>query len=437
MSLHVPRQCSRCGASFICNIGSVGECQCFSVGLTNRERAFIAERYDDCLCAACLHELRAAYRDHTLRNSTYDLAYRADHHNARQDAASSNLSITFVGITCGRVFAVVAAMFVWLSASSSVAQLQRTFGAGADTLLLFRPGAGQNFGQDARFFPRNVFGLPDTAAREDVPSANPAQICSLGMGGEIILGFKNAVLVDRSGADFTVFENAFRKFDGSVFAEPATVAVSRDGVRFVEFPFDSLSLRGCAGRTPTRGNESPFSPDRSGGDSFDLATIGMDSVRWIKLKDISAMVLNNPRHPFWDPTISGFDLDAIVALHLVSLRQPTSVQQRSDIPQTPEPLPLSITVQERFVSIVSAEDAASTSFAATLYNALGMAVQPARYAESAGAVFLHCDNLPQGMYILVVSVLPPLQSTTTQGISHHSFYRNSYYVQNIVFSSAR
>lgn len=186
-----------------------------------------------------------------------------------------------------------------------------------DTVFAFRPGSGQNAGQSAPYFPGNILGVPDTAARYDVPAVRPEHICSLGMGGEIVVGFRSAVIRDREGPDFVIFENAFFTSlgGGRIYAEPGRVAVSRDGVHFVEFPFDSLTLRGCAGHTPTIGNVNPYDA-AAGGDAFDLADIGMDSVRFIRITDISEMVKNNPKHPNWDPTISGFDLDAVLALHL-------------------------------------------------------------------------------------------------------------------------
>ncbi len=189
--------------------------------------------------------------------------------------------------------------------------------SGIDTVYWFHPGSGQAVGQSPAFFPQNIFGLPDTNARWNVPSSDPRQICSLGMDGVIVVGWKNFVLVDGPGPDFTVFENAFAYGNGKIFAEPAEVSVSRDGIHFVAFPFDSLSLEGCAGRTPTNGAGNPFDPAESGGDAFDLATLGIDSVRFIKIRDISRMVAENPDHPYWSPVISGFDLDAVVGLHLV------------------------------------------------------------------------------------------------------------------------
>lgn len=190
----------------------------------------------------------------------------------------------------------------------------------ADTVVMFRPGSGPGIGREAKYFPKNVLGLPDSSARPTVPSVDPVQILSLGLGGEIVLGF-NVPIVDGPGADFTVFENAFLYNLGGkqrTFAEPAAVAVSRDGVSFTEFPFDSLTLVGCAGITPTDGRADPFNPTNSGGDQFDLSTVVMDSIRYLRLRDVTGIVINNPNHPSWDPTLTSFDLDAVVALHTAS-----------------------------------------------------------------------------------------------------------------------
>ena len=259
---------------------------------------------------------------------------------------------------------------------------------GADTVISVRWGTGQDFGRTN--FPANVLGLPDTLARSERPSNNPAQVCSLGMGGEVVLGWKNAVLVNRPGADFTVFENAFINFTGRAFAEPAKIAVSRDGVRFVEFPFDSLTLKGCAGVTPVNGNQSPFNPQLSGGDSFDLASIGMDSVRFIKITDISAMVLSNPRHPFYDPTITGFDLDAIVGLSLVSQQRVTSVALQKN---------RNITVKNHndFCTIELPEP--TMNAVCTLYNVQGAQTLTFTAHEQTSFSTAH---LARGAYFLVV-----------------------------------
>lgn len=187
------------------------------------------------------------------------------------------------------------------------------------TVFAFRPGKGQNFGQDSAYFPRNIFGPPDTAARPDRPSADPRHILSLGMGGEIIVGFKNRVVVDGPGVDFVIFENAFRTPSGKVFVEPAVVSVSRDGVRWTTFPWDSLTLRGCAGLTPTNGAALDFldPAQGGGGDWFDLGTLHIDTIRYIRISDITGWLAAHPEHPLWDPTLSGFDLDAVGSRYLV------------------------------------------------------------------------------------------------------------------------
>ncbi len=300
------------------------------------------------------------------------------------------------GKDCGSRFAFV--FFILLSIGAlrnSVSFAQpRTFGAGADTVFSVRWGTGQNFGRDK--FPANVLGLPDTTARADRPATAAETVCSLGLGGEIILGWKDAVLVNRTGADFTIFENAFLYLGGRTFAEPAKVAVSRDGVRFVEFSFDSLRLRGCAGVTPTNGDKSPFNPSVSGGDSFDLADIGMDSVRFIKITDISTIVLNNPQHPFYDPTISGFDLDAVVGISLLSTQRMTAVALEHE---NRSALQTSVIVIDNGIVVQSLSSLQQESVRAELYTLLGSCVARVDVVSSA---FIPTDALPKGAYFLVL-----------------------------------
>lgn len=269
----------------------------------------------------------------------------------------------------------------------------RTFGSGADTVFSVRWGTGQNFGRDK--FPSNVLGLPDTSARADRPATAAESVCSLGLGGEIILGWKDAVLLNRTGADFTIFENAFLYLGGRTFAEPAKVAVSRDGIRFVEFPFDSLRLRGCAGITPTNGDKSPFNPSVSGGDSFDLADIGMDSVRFIKITDVSQIVLNNPQHPFYDPTISGFDLDAVVGISLLSMQRMTAVPSEHENISAIS----AVTIMDNGIVVQSLLSLQQESVRAELYTLLGSCIARADIVSSA---FISTDALPKGAYFLVL-----------------------------------
>lgn len=123
-----------------------------------------------------------------------------------------------------------------------------------DTVLSFKPGNGQDFGRGEDVFPANIFGLPSTNASETAPEASEQQIASLGLKGEIIVGIKDYYIVDGEGDDFTIFENPFyNNATKLIFSEPAVVSVSEDGINFVEFPYDSISLDGLAGKTPTNG----------------------------------------------------------------------------------------------------------------------------------------------------------------------------------------
>ncbi|HEX5553966.1 MAG TPA: cysteine-rich CWC family protein [Chitinophagaceae bacterium] len=62
MYKHEIKYCPRCGIPFECKVGSIGLCQCTAVTLTEDERDFIDGKFDDCLCANCMKELKAEYR---------------------------------------------------------------------------------------------------------------------------------------------------------------------------------------------------------------------------------------------------------------------------------------------------------------------------------------------------------------------------------------
>jgi hypothetical protein len=42
-------------------MGDITNCHCYGVSLNAEERAFIEERYNDCLCNGCLLELKQRY----------------------------------------------------------------------------------------------------------------------------------------------------------------------------------------------------------------------------------------------------------------------------------------------------------------------------------------------------------------------------------------
>lgn len=187
-----------------------------------------------------------------------------------------------------------------------------------DTVHSFTPGTVQFTGQSSEYFPENIFGAPYESATRFVPASLPDDVCSIGRDGEIIVGIRTGTIFNGPGSDFIIFENAFeREFDGVVFAEPAKISVSSDGVNFIEFPYDELTLEGLAGKTPTIGSADPFNPILAGGDAFDLNDLGLEGIKYIKIKDISYIVTSDANHAYYQPDVmvTGFDLDAVAVLY--------------------------------------------------------------------------------------------------------------------------
>ncbi len=200
-----------------------------------------------------------------------------------------------------------------------------------DTVLSLKPGTVQNAGQDFESFPMNIFGPPSALAKYTVPASDPKDICSIGMDGEIIVANKSHFIIDGPGPDFTIFENAFMRLaDSMIFAEPGIVSVSENGIDFIEFPYDTISLDGCAGVGPTNGDKDPFNPIESGGNSFDLASIGLTKAKYIKIKDITRVVTYDTQHKYYSPLfiVSGFDLDAVAIINSSKIN---SVSDNSNI----------------------------------------------------------------------------------------------------------
>src|SRR5437870_10033504 len=201
----------------------------------------------------------------------------------------------------------------------------------ADTVVAYQIGAGGGAGQ-----PALVLGPP----RGGGAFQGSTDTLSLGLGGWIVLAFTGNLIVDGPGADFTVFENAFLPrglVTGTPFAEPGTVSVSADGVHFVAFPChadEGPYYPGCAGVYPVFANardpsapsplvptttpiadlvgvpvDSFTPPPGSGGDSFDLAAVGLHAIRFVRIDagPIDARLGG----------LSGFDLDAIAAVHSI------------------------------------------------------------------------------------------------------------------------
>ena len=61
MPEHETKACPRCNIKFECKVGDVMHCQCNNIELSIEEKSFIESRYNDCLCADCLLQLKNRY----------------------------------------------------------------------------------------------------------------------------------------------------------------------------------------------------------------------------------------------------------------------------------------------------------------------------------------------------------------------------------------
>ncbi|SKB49005.1 Cysteine-rich CWC [Salegentibacter holothuriorum] len=65
---HEEKYCPRCKTAFECKVGSIQLCQCSAVALDNKEREYIRELYENCLCAECMKVLKAEYHNQNLQD---------------------------------------------------------------------------------------------------------------------------------------------------------------------------------------------------------------------------------------------------------------------------------------------------------------------------------------------------------------------------------
>jgi len=61
MCKHEAKKCPRCNNAFECRVGDITHCQCYGIAFTAEEKAFIEDRYNECLCRSCLLELKQRY----------------------------------------------------------------------------------------------------------------------------------------------------------------------------------------------------------------------------------------------------------------------------------------------------------------------------------------------------------------------------------------
>ena len=173
----------------------------------------------------------------------------------------------------------------------------------ADLVVDYQPGAGAGFGQDG--LPDIVLGPPEGGGE-----SGGLDVLSLGEQGMIVLSFDDIGLVDGEGPDLLVFENPF-----AGWLETGVVGASEDGETWLDWPCDASdeegAFPGCAGVGFVWANSDngidPTDPSSAGGDAFDLADLGLDRARYIRITDSGA---NS-----YEGVSGGFDLDAIAIVN--------------------------------------------------------------------------------------------------------------------------
>ncbi|MCK6509524.1 cell surface protein [Myxococcota bacterium] len=184
-------------------------------------------------------------------------------------------------------------------------------GGFAQGVVSFSPTGGVSYGQED--FPNKLLGPPQGSGL----GKGSLDVVSLGCGGEIILEFSDPMIGDGPGPDFIVFENAFSPNGVGSFAEPAEVSVSVDGKNWRVFPCDPQSASWpyaqCAGVRPVFSSPenriSPYDPQVSGGDVYDLRDLGVSVARFVRIRDRSRALPDAAR--WCQAHNAGFDLDAI------------------------------------------------------------------------------------------------------------------------------
>ena len=165
-----------------------------------------------------------------------------------------------------------------------------------DEVVSIDYGEGAGFGQEN--YPDIVYGPPMGGGEH----SGSLDVLTIGEGGSIVFSFRDVDVLNEDGTDLIIFENPFVGW-----TEPAIASASIDGITWVEWPCDQSTWEGCVGITPVLSHPNncidATDPTLAGGDSLDLADIGMESARYIKITDAGISGLG------------GFDLDAAVVLH--------------------------------------------------------------------------------------------------------------------------
>ncbi len=72
MPVHEFKTCPHCQQLFECKAGTMEICQCSSIFLTQEERDYIQNLYDDCLCLNCLKKIKSEH-EKLVEKETFEI----------------------------------------------------------------------------------------------------------------------------------------------------------------------------------------------------------------------------------------------------------------------------------------------------------------------------------------------------------------------------
>ncbi|MCA0425918.1 MAG: T9SS type A sorting domain-containing protein [Bacteroidetes bacterium] len=212
-------------------------------------------------------------------------------------------------------------------------------------------------GADSVWISRGLLNIADSSlgfpsigdSLSAVGRAGENGVVSLGDGGMAVAWFRNPIK-NGPGFDFAVFENGFEIPGTSTWhMELAFVEVSKDGKQFFRFPPRSLvdtlnQLDNFSGMNPALVNNLAGKYSAGYGTPFDLEelkdSLDVNLIQYVRIidvvgslnpaygsRDAAGSLINDPwPTPF--PS-SGFDLDAIVAIHQIVIDNVSEINRPS------------------------------------------------------------------------------------------------------------
>ena len=223
-------------------------------------------------------------------------------------------------------------------------------------------------------------------------------IVCLGRGGQITLSF-DTLIVNLDGPDFVCFENGF----SNTFLELGWVEVSYDGVNFERFPNHSLtasSVGPFGDVDPTKINGYCSKYRQGYGTPFDLDSVSLDTIRYIRLVDIvgDGTAYDSDGHVIYDPYATtgsaGLDVEAIGVIHAGTLHEGVAEISSLNFKMYPNPA-------KDKLNIVGLNELSSQTpnSKIEIYNLTGKLVKQF-YISNTSLVQINISDLKQGLYLV-------------------------------------